>query len=417
MAYRDPTFNANMLTDLLDTYLTNQSKERERYFEVAQKQDKPMIRQGADGYLYYADKRKDDFGQRVFPDVEKPPKTGSQGFTTEEFFYKTGNTENPNVKYMLMSTENNPNEVYDPNTGTMVDFDGGVRPKYPTGEFKARLERRTLDPKTGQTIDSTFKYFDTFEEEKEHKRKFGDMYNEQIPGGKVGESVLLQKRGGQYFTADTQQPVDPAIFANLTKQRPRSQTAKGPKNLTTAYYPDGETREFDVRTFIDKDGNQKEDYFWLDTGNPILNTEWSNFALQRDDRNEKTEKKTRNAFKNLINKTLKPVYAKYADDTNFKMGKKWPGYQDMLEKEKTLIDNMFQGNVPIFTSIEDFKMQFGEALQGKTNEQIIDAAEQAFARSVSSGTLPKFYLHTTAFGSESEFSKMMSNFRNVNLGE
>ena len=36
MAYRDPTFNANMLTDLLDTYLTNQSKERERYFQVAQ---------------------------------------------------------------------------------------------------------------------------------------------------------------------------------------------------------------------------------------------------------------------------------------------------------------------------------------------------------------------------------------------
>ena len=328
MAYRDPTFNANMLTDLLDTYLTNQSKERERYFQVAQKQDKPMIRQGADGYLYYADKRKDDFGQRVFPDVEKPPKTGSQGLTTEEFFYKTGSDEN-----------------------------------------------------------------------------------------QAGQSALFQKKGGQYFTADTQQPVDPAIFANLTKQRPRSQTAKGPKNLTTAYYPDGETREFDVRTFIDKDGNQKEDYFWLDTGNPILNTEWSNFALQRDDRDEKKEKKIRTAYKNLINKTLKPVYAKYADDTNFKMGKKWPGYQDMLEKEKTLIDNMFQGKVPIFTSIEDFKIQFGEALQGKTNEQIIDAAEQAFARSVSSGTLPKFYLHTTAFGSESEFSKMLSNFRNVNLGE
>ena len=98
------------------------------------------------------------------------------------------------------------------------------------------------------------------------------------------------------------------------------------------------------------------------------------------------------------------------------MGKKWPGYQNMLEKEKTLIDNMFEGKVPIFTSIEDFKMQFGEALQGKKDEEIIDAAEQAFARSVSSGTLPKFYLHTTAFGSESEFSKMVSNFRNANLG-
>ena len=138
---------------------------------------------------------------------------------------------------------------------------------------------------------------------------------------------------------------------------------------------------------------------------------------QQDDRDEKIETKIRASYKNLINKTLKPVYAKYADDTNFKMGKKWHGYQDMLEKEKTLIDNMFQGKVPIFTSIEDFKMQFPKEIQGKKNEEIIDAAEQVFARSVSSGTLPKFYLHTTAFGSESEFSKMISNFRNVNLGE
>jgi|TARA_R100000084_G_C4653213_1_gene151191 hypothetical protein len=318
MAYRDPTFNANMLTDLLDTYLTNQSKERERYFQVAQQQDKPMIRQGADGYLYYADKRKDDFGQRVFPDIEKPSKTGSQGLTTEEFFYKPGSDEN-----------------------------------------------------------------------------------------QVGQSVLLQKKGGQYFTADTQQPVDPTIFANLTKQKPSSQTPKDPKGLKTAYYADGRTREFDIRNGV---------YTWLDTNEPILNTEWSNFTLQQDDRDEKIETKIRTAYKNLINKTLKPVYAKFADDTNFKMDKKWPGYQDMLEKEKTLIDNMFQGKVPIFTSIEDFKMQFPKEIQGKKDEEIIDAAEQVFARSVSSGTLPKFYLHTTAFGSESEFSKMMSNFRNVNLG-
>jgi len=328
MAYREKVFNANVLTDLLSTYLTQKSKERERYYDAEVKADKPMIRQGADGYLYYADKRKDDFGQRVFPDVVKPPKTGSQGLTTEEFFYKSGSGEN-----------------------------------------------------------------------------------------QAGQSVLFQKKGGQYFTADTGEPIDPSIFANLTKQRPRSQTAKGPKNLKTAHYPDGSNREFDVRIFTDKDGNKKEDYFWLDTNKPILNTEWSNFALQKDDRDEKTEKKTRTAFKSLINKSLKPVYAKFADETNFKMGEAWPGYQDMLEKEKTLIDNTFQGKVPIFTNIEDFKMQFGKELQGKSNEQIIDAAEKVFAQSVSSGTLPKFYLHTTAFGSESEFSKMMDNFRSVNLGE
>ena len=65
MAYRDPTFNANMLTDLLDTYLTNQSKERERYFQVAQQQDKPMIRQGADGYLYYDENADQESKHRI----------------------------------------------------------------------------------------------------------------------------------------------------------------------------------------------------------------------------------------------------------------------------------------------------------------------------------------------------------------
>ena len=35
MAYRDPTFNANLFTDLLSTYLENQSSEREKYFKAS----------------------------------------------------------------------------------------------------------------------------------------------------------------------------------------------------------------------------------------------------------------------------------------------------------------------------------------------------------------------------------------------
>ena len=391
MAYREKVFNANVLTDLLSTYLTHKAQEREKYYDAEVKADKPMIRQAADGYLYYADKNKGDFGQRVFPDVKKPPKTSGQGLTTEEFFYKTGNTEN------------NPFLTYDPEQGKMVDVDKGVRPKYPTGEFKARLEKRTLDPNTGKTIDRTFKYFDTFEEEEEHKRNFGAMYNEQIPGGKVGESVLLQKRGGKYFHADTGDPVDPAIFANLTKKAPSTAAAKDPKNLKTAFFSDGTSREFDMR-------NGK--WTWLDTNKPVLNTEWANFTLQKDDRDEKTEKKTRTALKNFINKELRPIYNEFSDQTNFAQGASWAKYPEMLNKEAQWIRNNFEGDTDVFTSVKAMKDAMPE-LAKKTDDEIRQRVQEQLNESISTGKKPMFILHETAFGNESAFSTMMENFKNL----
>ena len=44
MAYKDPTFNANLFTDLLSTYLTNQSSEREKYFKAEQSLSKPQYK-------------------------------------------------------------------------------------------------------------------------------------------------------------------------------------------------------------------------------------------------------------------------------------------------------------------------------------------------------------------------------------
>tara|TARA_R100000805_G_C3572991_1_gene78597 strand:- start:256 stop:822 length:567 start_codon:yes stop_codon:yes gene_type:complete len=47
MAYRDPTFNANILTDLLSTYLQQKSNERDRYFKAeqqARRANQPVIR-------------------------------------------------------------------------------------------------------------------------------------------------------------------------------------------------------------------------------------------------------------------------------------------------------------------------------------------------------------------------------------
>jgi len=41
MAYREPTFNANILTDLLSTYLDQKSSEREKYYKAAEKASTP----------------------------------------------------------------------------------------------------------------------------------------------------------------------------------------------------------------------------------------------------------------------------------------------------------------------------------------------------------------------------------------
>tara|TARA_R100000234_G_scaffold107521_1_gene78625 strand:- start:1092 stop:2090 length:999 start_codon:yes stop_codon:yes gene_type:complete len=44
MAYREKVFNANVLTDLLSTYLTHRAGEREKYYEAEQKMNKPQYR-------------------------------------------------------------------------------------------------------------------------------------------------------------------------------------------------------------------------------------------------------------------------------------------------------------------------------------------------------------------------------------
>ena len=67
MAYREKTFNANLLTDLLSTYLTHKSDEREKYYKAAEKASKPQLRAvGGDLVNVYQDGR--------FETVYKGPK-------------------------------------------------------------------------------------------------------------------------------------------------------------------------------------------------------------------------------------------------------------------------------------------------------------------------------------------------------
>ena len=74
MAYRDPVFNANVLTDLLGSYLDVKNKEREKYYQAEQKKDKDktVIRQGEDGFLYYINPGTKETS-RVFENMEAKP--------------------------------------------------------------------------------------------------------------------------------------------------------------------------------------------------------------------------------------------------------------------------------------------------------------------------------------------------------
>jgi len=83
MAYRDPTFNANLFTDLLSTYLENQSSEREKYFKAEQTLSKPQYktsggniikidpRTGETTTIYEAPKEKKEPKFEDFPQMDK----------------------------------------------------------------------------------------------------------------------------------------------------------------------------------------------------------------------------------------------------------------------------------------------------------------------------------------------------------
>jgi len=83
MAYRDPTFNANLFTDLLSTYLENQSSEREKYFKAEQTLSKPEYRTsggniikidprtGQATTIYEAPKEKKEPKFEEFPQMDK----------------------------------------------------------------------------------------------------------------------------------------------------------------------------------------------------------------------------------------------------------------------------------------------------------------------------------------------------------
>lgn len=71
MAYREPTFNANILTDLLSTYLDQKSKEREKYYKAAEKASTPKY-QTVGGNIVRI--KQDGSTETVFEGPKKEPK-------------------------------------------------------------------------------------------------------------------------------------------------------------------------------------------------------------------------------------------------------------------------------------------------------------------------------------------------------
>ena len=71
MAYREPTFNANILTDLLSTYLDQKSKEREKYYKAAEKASTPKY-QTVGGNIVQINR--DGSTKTIFQGERKEPK-------------------------------------------------------------------------------------------------------------------------------------------------------------------------------------------------------------------------------------------------------------------------------------------------------------------------------------------------------
>lgn len=137
MAYRDPVFNANVLTDLLGSYLDLKNKEREKYYQAEQKKDQTTIRQGADGFLYYINPRTKETS-RVFEDMKRKPS-----------------------KPTLL-------ELYDINTGdpTLVMQSGTDLVEYGTGNIvsKEKVARSSLKPPSSKKSKLEFEDFPQIDE-------------------------------------------------------------------------------------------------------------------------------------------------------------------------------------------------------------------------------------------------------------
>lgn len=110
MAYRDPVFNANVLTDLLGSYLDVKNKEREKYYQAEQKKDKDktVIRQGADGFLYYINPGTKETS-RVFENMEAKPSKPTKPSLKDIYDKNTGESkivkEQDGVLYDLSTDE------------------------------------------------------------------------------------------------------------------------------------------------------------------------------------------------------------------------------------------------------------------------------------------------------------------------
>jgi len=100
MAYRDPTFNANLFTDLLSTYLENQSSEREKYFKAEQALSKPQYKTSG-GNIVKIDPRTNE-ATTIYeaPKEKKEPK-----FEDFPQMDKDGNPTGMTIKGMFTGTD------------------------------------------------------------------------------------------------------------------------------------------------------------------------------------------------------------------------------------------------------------------------------------------------------------------------
>ncbi len=136
MAYREPTFNANILTDLLSTYLDQKSSEREKYYKAAEKASTPKY-QTVGGNIVKI--KQDGSTETVFEGPKKEPK-----FEDFPQVDESGNPTDVIVKGMFTGTDK-------PFKGLPLGYENvGAKNKTTPKDKKGNLIKDTRDFSVGR---------------------------------------------------------------------------------------------------------------------------------------------------------------------------------------------------------------------------------------------------------------------------
>ena len=212
MAYREPTFNANILTDLLSTYLDQKSKEREKYYKAAEKASTPKYqtvggnivqinRDGSTKTIFQGERKEPKFED--FPQVDELG--NPTGVTVKGMFTGTNKPfkglplgyENVGAKTQREPKDKVGNLIKDTrdfSIGRMKEL-RRLKENRLTYQDKIRIERGLLPPKWNPKFQDELDYYNKVIS---NTRKYLPKDNSGIPTYEYFVGVENQKLENQY---------------------------------------------------------------------------------------------------------------------------------------------------------------------------------------------------------------------------